>query len=197
MWYCDYKLYHESNNLKVIEEPLRIQDAYFGGRTNAINLKEEFSNETKGRYVDFCSLYPHVLKYEDYPVGHPIHINGNFNSPITSFACTEKPCPILGTEDCNGMHLKLKYFGLIKAKILPPHGLLLPILLTKINNKLMFPLCCTCAMNETQQSCKCSDKDRVLINTWCTQEINLAINMGYILIEIYEVLNWSENTSNE
>ena len=97
-------------------------------RTNAINLKEEFSKETKGGYVDFCSLYPHVLKYEDYPVGHPIHINGNFNSPITSFACTEKPCPVLGTEDCNGMHLKLKYFGLIKAKILPPHGLLLPIL---------------------------------------------------------------------
>ena len=24
MWHCDYKLYHESNNLKVIEEPLRI-----------------------------------------------------------------------------------------------------------------------------------------------------------------------------
>ena len=95
------------------------------------------------------------------------------------------------------MHLKLKYFGLIKAKILPPCGLLLPILPIKINNKLMFPLCHTCAMNETQQSCKCPDKDRVLINTWCTPEINLVINMGYILIEIYEVLNWSENTSNE
>ena len=24
MWYCDYKLYHTSNDLKVIEEPLRI-----------------------------------------------------------------------------------------------------------------------------------------------------------------------------
>ena len=63
MWYCDYKLYHESNNLKVVKEPLRIRDAYFGGKTNAINLKEEFlmklkvainlkeefsSNETKG-----------------------------------------------------------------------------------------------------------------------------------------------------
>ena len=24
MWYCNYKLYHESNNLKVVEEPLRI-----------------------------------------------------------------------------------------------------------------------------------------------------------------------------
>ena len=95
------------------------------------------------------------------------------------------------------MHLKLKYFGLIKAKILPPRGLLLPILPIKINNKLMFPLCRTCAMNETQQSCKCPDKDKVLINMWCTPEINLVINMGYILIEIYEVLNWSENTSSE
>ena len=100
-------------------------------------------------------------------------------------------------EDCNGIHLKLKYFGLIKAKILPLCDLLVPILLIKINSKLMFPLCRTCAMNETQQSCKCLDKDRVLINTWCTTEKIFAINMGYILIEIYEVLNWSENTSNE
>ena len=63
MWYCDYKLYHTSNDLKGVaeEEPLRIRDAYFGGRTNAINLKEEFSDEIKGGYVDFCSLYPHVL----------------------------------------------------------------------------------------------------------------------------------------
>ena len=30
MWYCDYKLYHISNNLKVVEEPLRIRDAYLG-----------------------------------------------------------------------------------------------------------------------------------------------------------------------
>ena len=93
--------------------------------------------------------------------------------------------------------MKLNYFGLIKAKILPPCGLLLPILPIEINNKLMFPLCHTCAMNESQQACKCPDKDRVLIHTWCTPEINLAINTGYILIEIYEVLNWSENTSNE
>ena len=199
MWYCDYKLYHTSNDLKVVaeEEPLRIRDAYFGGRTNAINLKEEFSDEIKGGYVDFCSLYPHILKYENYPVGHPVHINGNFTSPISSFACTTKPCPILGTEDFNGMHLKLNYFGLIKAKILPPWGLLLPVLPIKINDKLMFPLCHTCALNENQQTCNCADKDRILIHTWCTSEINLALHMGYILIEIYEILNWSENTCNE
>ena len=61
----------------------------------------------------------------------------------------------------------------------------------------MLPLCRTCAMNESQVACKCSNKDRALIHTWCTPEINLAINKGYILVEIYEVLNWSENTSNE
>ena len=144
-----------------------------------------------------CSLYPHVLKYENYPIGHPVHINGNFTSPISSFACTTKPCPILGTEDCNGIHLKLNYFSIIKAKILPPLGLLLPFLPIKIKNKLMFSLCHTCASNESQQACKCPDKDRVLIHMWCTPEINLAINMGYLLIEIYEVLNWSENTSND
>ena len=70
--------------------------------------------------------------------------------PISSFACSTKPCPILGTEDCNGKHLKLNYFGLIKGKILPPRGLPLPPLSIKINNKLMFPLCRTCATNESQ-----------------------------------------------
>ena len=53
-------------------------------------------------------------------------------------------------EDCNGMHLKLNYFSLIKAKILPPPGLLLPVLPIKVNDKLMFPLCHTCAINENQ-----------------------------------------------
>ena len=67
MWYCNYKSYHTLNDLKVVEEPLRIQDACFGGRTNAINIKKELSDETKGRYIDSCRLY-HVLKYENYPV---------------------------------------------------------------------------------------------------------------------------------
>ena len=68
----------------------------------------------------------------------------------------------------------------------------LPVLQIKINDKLMFPLCHTCALNENQQTCNCTDKDRILIHTWCTPEINLALNMGYILIEIYEIFNWSE-----
>ena len=68
------------------------------------------------------------------------------------------------------MHLKLNYFGLIKAKLLPPMGLLLPVLPIKINNKLMFPLCHTCTSNESQQVCKCHDNDRVLIHSGAHQK---------------------------
>ena len=32
-----------------------------------------------------------------------------------------------------------------------------------------------------------------LIHTWCTTKLTLAINMGYIILEIYEVLHWSSN----
>ena len=36
-------------------------------------------------------------------------------------------------------------------------------------------------------------KKCALINTWCTPEINTAINVGYIILEIFEVLHWCEN----
>ena len=43
----------------------------------------------KGGYVDFCSLYPDVLKYQKYPTGHPIHIVDNF-LPIHKDICVGK-----------------------------------------------------------------------------------------------------------
>ena len=57
MWYCNYKLYHISNNLKVVEELLRIRDAYLGGRTNAINLKENFLERSHNLDRSFRNSY--------------------------------------------------------------------------------------------------------------------------------------------
>ena len=54
-------------------DPINIRDSYFGGRTNAIVLHREFLPNSRGGYPDFCSLYPYVLKYERYPIGHPTH----------------------------------------------------------------------------------------------------------------------------
>ena len=45
---------------KEIVEPLNPRDAFYGGRTNATKLLYNFKENERGRYVDFCSLYPTV-----------------------------------------------------------------------------------------------------------------------------------------
>ena len=133
-------------------DPINIRYSYFGSRTNAIVLHSEFPQNSKGAYLDFCSSYPYVLKYERYPIGHPIQVTNDF-FPFFKVHCRLQPCPLLGTANCQGWHWKIPYFGLMKVKILPPCKLLFPILPVKINGKLMFPLCCTCAENEDKGHC--------------------------------------------
>ena len=36
-------------------------------------------------------------------------------------------------------------------------------------------------------------KERSFIHTYCTPEIEVAINMGHQIVKIYEVLHWSES----
>ena len=91
------------NFTQEIVEPLNPRDAFYGGRTNATKLLYNFKENECGRYIDFCSLYPTVQYYQKYPIGHPTKI---FNS--------EK-------------HDK-SWYGLIKCKVLPPKGLINPVL---------------------------------------------------------------------
>jgi hypothetical protein len=83
-----------------IQDPLNPRDALYGGRTNAMRL---YCEEGDMRYVDVCSLYPYVLKYKSFPIGHPQIITSDF-------------------EDVND------YFGLIRCRVLPPRGLYHPVL---------------------------------------------------------------------
>ena len=39
-------------------------------------------------------------------------------------------------------------------------------------------------------NCICPLQSCVLIHTWCTMELTLAINMGYDILKIYKVLHW-------
>jgi hypothetical protein len=57
-----------------IQDPLNPWDALYGGRTNATRLYCEGDM----RYVDMCSLYPYVLKYKPFPIGHPQIITSDF-----------------------------------------------------------------------------------------------------------------------
>ena len=39
-----------------------------------------------------------------------------------------------------------------------------------------------------------SISDRSFTSTYCTPEVEVAINMGYIIEEIYEVLHWPDTS---
>ena len=194
MWSCDFSLMSNmygdlGDFLRDLDLPKTIdaREAYFGGRTNAIKLHQTFTRDFPGCYFDFCSLYPDVLKYNRYPIGHPDRMTDAFPAPV-SYPCTGN-CPY---HPCRGTHVYLPYFGLMKLRILPPRNLLFPVLPLKINGKLMFPLCNKCAREENVTSCQCTQTERTLLNTWCTPEVEAAINMGYDIVQIYEILHWPE-----
>lgn len=150
-------------------EPLDPRDALYGGRTNAIKLYHKAEPGETINYYDFTSLYPFVNKTKKYPVGHPKIIFENFG------------------------FIK-KYFGIAKLKVYPPRDLFFPVLPVKLNKKLMFPLCYTCALNSQSETCTHTDEERSLSGTWCTIEIEMAVEKGYRIAQIYEVWDFS-NTS--
>ena len=121
------------------------------------------------RYVDFTSLYPWCNKATRTVVGHPQIITENFADVST-------------------------YFGLIKCTVLPPRGLFHPVLPYRTENKLMFPLCKTCADTLNQNSCTHTDEERAILGTWCHVELMKAIEKGYKVMEIHEVWHWDETT---
>ncbi|XP_032094416.1 uncharacterized protein LOC116523417 [Thamnophis elegans] len=151
--------------------PLNPRDAFFGGRTNATCLYYKPKPGEQILYYDFTSLYPFVNKTKEYPIGHPQIIYQNFGD------------------------IK-QYFGLVKVKVYPPRNLYFPVLPHKSGGKLMFSLCATCTEKLQTSPCKHSDEERALTGTWCTVELNVALEKGYRIVEIYEIWHF-EKTSNE
>ena len=167
-----FKKYCKTNNVDIVM-PLNPRDAFFGGRTNVTKLTYDFKPNEKGRYVDFVSLYPTVNFFKTYPVGHP-------------------------TKIYNPKQYDPKWFGFVQCKIEPPRGLYHPVLPVRLkcgqSEKLFFPLCRTCAVIQQQTKCSHSSDERTFTGTWCTNEIALALEKGYRIIEIYEVWHFSKTS---
>ncbi|KAK7588176.1 hypothetical protein V9T40_005421 [Parthenolecanium corni] len=176
-WECqwvktaDYKKY--SKEVKIIE-PLNPRDALYGGRTEVFKLKANSDQiEELIRYIDVCSLYPSVMYYDFYPFAHPKKI---INPE---------------TYDKN-------WYGLIKCEIVAPRDLYIPVLPVRVlmekAEKLLFPLCVKCAETKSE-ICRHSDAERPFMGTWTTVEVNRAIEMGYRVVQTYEV--WDFKKSNK
>ena len=175
MWECEFKYEkkHNENLQKYLNEyqfsePINPRDSLFGGRTNSLKLYHKCEENEKAYYYDFCSLYPYVMKYSSFPIGHPIVITENF-------------------EDINN------YFGVIKCTILPPQNIFHPVLPQHGNGKLMFVLCSKCGKDQLSE-CIHDEKDRALTGTWVTEEVKIAIENGYKIIKIHEVWHYANNS---
>ena len=121
-WECDWDMEVKTDpdlrqflDTFEIVDPLEPQEAFFGGRTNAVKLNH-VANVTQGEKIknaDLTSLYPWVNKKCEYPVGHPQ--------------------VIVNPEDQDIHH----YFGMAKVDILPPHELHHPVLPFRHGDKLI------------------------------------------------------------
>lgn len=164
VWECEVVI--EDNTEIEIQSPISSRDALYGGRVDCLKLFEEVGTDIDQiMYLDFCSLYPTMNKRKSYPKGHPDIITKDFDYNIDV------------------------YYGVMKAKLLPPTDLFHPVLPMRINGKLQFPLCHQCAVDKSSQ-CNHSDNERCLLGTWCTPEIYTACREGYKLVKIYEVWHY-------
>jgi G:T-mismatch repair DNA endonuclease (very short patch repair protein) len=161
---------------------LNPRDAMYGGRVEASKLHWKASvrksghsgpNQIGARYADITSLYPTVNYYDEYPVGHHTVIN--------------KP-------SIDAVKNK-EYFGLIQCKILPPSKLYHPVLPVKMNGKLLFPLCHRCAITENKCKCAHTIDEKALVGSWTSVEVYKALEMGYKLLDVYEVWHWKEKST--
>ena len=103
---CEFrKLFSENLGLKielsshpyVMNSPLNIRDALYGGKTEATKTFYRVEQGEKINYVVLISLYPYICKYGKIPVGYPkVYVGAS--------------CP----PDC------LDREGIMKCKVLPP-----------------------------------------------------------------------------
>jgi len=82
--------------------------------------------------------------------------------------------------------------GLMKCRIVPPPNLYHPVLPYRYDKKLLFCLCRTCVQehNATSECQHRSDAERYLEGTWVIDEVRLAVDKGYKILEILEVYEY-------
>ena len=182
LWEHDWdRMVKEDENLKKwileqeIKDALDPRDALFGGRTEAFKLYYKCKPGEKIRYIDYTSLYPWAQKYGIYPLGAHRFITENFEYEKSLVP--------------NG-----KFFGLIKCKVLAPRNLYMPVLPGRFNKKLVFATCSSCAIARQDTPCTHTASERMIEGTWCSLELDLAVEKGYEIIKIYEVLQWDLTT---
>ena len=81
---------------------------------------------------------------------------------------------------------------LINCSIVPPERLYHPVLHFRAKQKLMFCLYRTCVLtSNTGECCHATKEEMALTGTWVIDEVRLGVQMGYRILEIYEVYEYN------
>jgi hypothetical protein len=172
IWGCEFKkLLCDNPGLQnelcshpyVKHSPINILDALYGGGTEATKTYYRVKQGEEIRYVDVISLYPYICKYGKFSICHP-----------KVYVCTDCPPDCLDREE------------IMKCKVLPHRKLYHPVLPYKSNSKLKFPLCSACADTMNQGNCTHTNEERCIVGTWVVDEVRKAIEVGYILMNVFE-----------
>src|SRR5690606_9409537 len=158
------------------KENLEIRNSLHGGRTDLCKIyfgsKNKLNNNFKINYYDVVSLYPYICSIGPFPVGKPEYIIYDFDYSLKS------------------------YFGFVHCKVLPPKNLYHPVLGTNARNKFIFPLCRKCAEEaDSTKTCDHDENQRYLEDIWTTEELKKAIEKGYKILKIYNVINYKEKST--
>jgi len=177
--------FQEETNENVFESKLfgcydyeliqKIRPAFFGGRTNAVklihNFKNHYEKNDKGQNV---KVYDEVGRYADITSLYPT-VQFYDKYPIGH-------PEIYGAKYINKFYNKVmisikkkRYFGFINCAVNPPKNLYHPVLPHK-TDKLVFDL-------------------RSKEGTWATNELYKAIDMGYEITKITEIIHYKETTT--
>ena len=169
------------NNTKLTEDDIDniIQAANQGGDINKL-----LEGVERIYYADVTSLYPTVNKKDVYPMHHPkILHRADINwTPGTPFRTG-----IIGEDGTDAL-----YKGVLRVKVRAPKDLLIPVLGQKMMTtngyfKFMFHTCEKCVVENTKTSCKHTDEERTFITKVPHLELLKALDMGYELLDIYDV----------
>jgi len=94
-------------------------------------------------------------------------------------------------QECKIVEACLRMDGLIMCTTVPPQKLYHPVLPYGCKKKLIFCLCRTCVQTCSTGECKhTEDEERALTGTWVMDELRLAMEKGYRILEIYEVYKY-------
>jgi hypothetical protein len=174
MWLCmwpglkafDAEAQHAMRNACPEETlPLVMRDAFFGGHTEPTKLYYACQPGEKIRYYDYTSLYPSINHGK---------LRGLTRDTYDTVTTCTYPIghPVRITSDFQALDT---YYGFVKCRVTPPQDLYLPVLPRRVNGKLVFDLTpCT--------------------GTWTTIEVLKAVEKGYVVDEIFEIVHFPNQT---